>query len=104
MTQKALCEKISCSAGNMAFLMRKLTERGLVERKTNGEDERSREVELTREGREVIMTVYPRHANVVRALTATLKVREQETLERLCRKLEAGDPLRFMRELTMVDD
>jgi len=104
MTQKALCEKILCSAGNMAFLMRKLTERGLVERKANERDERSRRVELTREGREVIIAVYPRHANVVRALMATLKVREQETLERLCRKVEAGDPLKFIRELTMIED
>jgi len=43
-------------------------------------------------------------AGVVRAHMAALMSREQELLSRLCQKLSAGNPLRFIQELTRVRD
>jgi hypothetical protein len=40
---------------------------------------------------------------VVRARMNVLSNREQEMLRRLCRKLDLGNPMKFVRELTKVD-
>ena len=57
-------------------------------------------VSLTPLGKKFIGNVLPRHAKVVKALMRALDGREQESLSRVCRKLRAGDVLRFVSEMT----
>jgi DNA-binding MarR family transcriptional regulator len=59
-------------------------------------------VEMTPRGWKFLGTVLPKHAKIVKALMRVLDGREQETLSRLCRKLSAGDILKFAKEMTHV--
>jgi MarR family transcriptional regulator, 2-MHQ and catechol-resistance regulon repressor len=104
MSQSGLCDKIMCSDGNMTFLIRKLAERGLILRQTLERDKRSWTIHLTPDGQKLIAKVFPQHARVIRARMAALKNREQETLRHLCRKLGYGNPIRFLKELVIVEE
>jgi DNA-binding MarR family transcriptional regulator len=63
-------------------------------------------VGLTKTGKKFISDVLPNHTKVVKALMRALDGRDQDTLSRLCRKLRAGNPVRYFAELTheYVDD
>ncbi len=58
---------------------------------------------LTEQGRAVIAEAMRKHAKYVKAEMRALDGREQQTLSRLCRKLQEGDPLRFFREIKRFD-
>ena len=64
---------------------------------------RIRAIGLTKSGKKFIGTVLPRHSKVVKALMRALDGREQETMSRLCRKLRAGDIVKFVSEITHED-
>jgi len=61
-------------------------------------------VHLTREGKELIERILPKRAKILRAKMCVLGKREQENLDRLCRKLAEGDEVKFVREITAVDE
>jgi hypothetical protein len=48
--------------------------------------------------------VLPRHSKLVKSLMRVLDAREQGSLSRICRKLQEGDVLKFVREITMEDE
>ena len=60
-------------------------------------------VGLTKSGKKFIGNVLPSHSKVVKALMRALDGREQETLGRLCRKLRAGDVVKFVSEIMHED-
>jgi DNA-binding MarR family transcriptional regulator len=104
----------------VAVIVKRLSKRGLVLRKTvklpsvefqrahlpvSRRDEgregiRTSVVGLTKLGKKFIGNVLPRHTKMVKALMRALDGRDQDTLSRLCRKLRAGNPVRYFAELT----
>ena len=64
---------------------------------------RIKAIGLTKSGKKFIGNVLPRHSKVVKALMRALDGREQETMSRLCRKLRAGDVMKFVSEITHED-
>ncbi|MGW7517532.1 MarR family winged helix-turn-helix transcriptional regulator [Streptomyces sp. NPDC054796] len=50
---KTIARRVFCNAPNLSFVMKQLTERGLVERTVDPHDRRSRVVNLTDDGRRV---------------------------------------------------
>jgi DNA-binding MarR family transcriptional regulator len=60
-------------------------------------------VGLTKPGKKFISDVLPNHTKVVKALMRALDGREQDTLSHLCRKLRAGNLVRYFAELTHED-
>jgi hypothetical protein len=60
-------------------------------------------VGLTKTGKRFIADVLPIHTKMVNALMRALDGRDQDTLSRLCRKLRAGNPVRYFAELTHED-
>lgn len=58
---------------------------------------------LTPLGEKFIGKVFPKHAKIIKSLMRVLDGREQETLERTCRKLIAGDPIKYYKELRFED-
>ena len=72
----------------------------------SGEPRRGRRIRaigLTKSGKKFIGNVLPRHSKVVKAMMRALDGREQETMSRLCRKLRAGDVMKFVSEITHED-
>jgi DNA-binding MarR family transcriptional regulator len=58
---------------------------------------------LTSQGREAIEDAVRKHEKYIKAEMRALDGREQVALSRMCRKLQEGDALRFVRELQRND-
>lgn len=99
-----LAEKIMFGDSTISVVTRNLARAGLVTRRADESDGRKAIVDLTREGRELIQRILPHRAKILRAQMCVLGKREQENLERLCRKLADGDVVKFVQEITAVDE
>ncbi len=80
-------KKILVSSGGITFLIDKLVQRGLVQRRLCESDRRARYAELTDAGRELIARIFPGHAEVIRRAVSGLTPAEQQTLAELLKKL-----------------
>lgn len=99
----ALAEKLLCQASTVNVVVRNLAKFGLVVPLKSEKDKRESTVHLTPQGRKLIEKLFPLHADAVRARMAALNGREQESLRNMCQKLDRGDPVKFLLELTTVD-
>lgn len=61
-------------------------------------------VGLTASGKNFIVDVLPRHSKLVKSLFCVLDSREQTSMIRMFRKLREGDPVKFFREVMLMDD
>ena len=89
-SQRALGRLVLTSAGNMTDVIDKLEARGLVHRAHVPGDRRSLRIELTAAGRELISSVFPRHAGDIAAAMGGLDAAELATLDTLLRRLGHG--------------
>lgn len=87
MFQNQLAEKILKSTGNMTLVIDNLCKRGLVKRVRDENDRRYYQIHLTKEGRELIETIFPQHVKGVVETFSALSAEEQAQLTKLCRKL-----------------
>ena len=79
--------KILVSSGGITFLVNKLTQRGLVERKPCASDRRARYAALTRKGEALMKEVFPRHAMAIREAMSGLSPAEQREATALLKRL-----------------
>lgn len=79
--------KILVSSGGITFLVDKLAERGLVERKLCASDRRARYAALTRKGEQLMDKVFPEHAECIRQAMHGLSRAEQKEATALLRTL-----------------
>lgn len=79
--------KVLLTSGSITTAVDRLAARGLVERRDNTEDRRTRIVHLTAEGRTLIECAFGRHAQHLDELAGVLSAPEREELVRLARKL-----------------
>jgi MarR family 2-MHQ and catechol resistance regulon transcriptional repressor len=98
-----LGKKILRGESSINVVVTNLERQGWIARRAHRTDGRKVMIELTAKGRQLIERVYPHHVKVVRARMNVLSNREQEMLRRLCRKLDLGNPMKFVRELTKMD-
>jgi len=99
-----LADSIRFGDSTISVVTRNLQRSGLVVRRAHETDGRKAIVHLTREGKELIQRILPKRAKILRAKMCVLGKREQENLERLCRKLEQGDAVKFVMEITALDE
>jgi MarR family 2-MHQ and catechol resistance regulon transcriptional repressor len=85
-----LAEKLLVTGGNVTYVMDRLESRGLVARYRNPDDRRVVHAMLTPQGRELIASVFPGHADYVEHLCRHLSAREQEDLRQLLKELGKG--------------
>jgi MarR family transcriptional regulator, 2-MHQ and catechol-resistance regulon repressor len=64
---------------------------------------RIRLLRLTKLGKKFIGRTFPDHGKVIKCLMKVLDGREQESLERICRKLKKGDTLKYCKEMMFFD-
>jgi len=98
-----LAERVMCGSSTVSVITRNLARAGLLTRRAHPSDGRKEVVQLTREGRELVEKILPKRAKVLRARMCVLGKREEEHLDRLCRKLAEGDAVRFVMEMTRED-
>lgn len=61
-------------------------------------------VELTPQGQNFLKGAFPSHAKVLKGLMRALHVREQKTLIEICQKLRKATLLKFISDITRVDE
>ena len=103
MCLRDVCEKVLRGSSDMTVMTRNLEKCGLVTRMKNPADRRITVIQVTTEGKKLLLKILPMRAKLIRAQMAVLGKPEQEKLTRLCEKLGKGDVLKYVRELTRVD-
>lgn len=79
--------KILVSSGGITFLVDKLADRGLVERRLCATDRRARYAALTRKGEALMGEIFPAHAEAIRGAMAGLSRAEQKEATALLKQL-----------------
>jgi MarR family transcriptional regulator, 2-MHQ and catechol-resistance regulon repressor len=80
-------EKVLISSGNITYAVDKLEQKQLLVRKPSAHDRRVIFAELTPQGQELLATLFPQHAEVIRAAVSGLSPEEQILAIQLLRKL-----------------
>lgn len=83
----AIGGNILLTSGSMTYVIDKLEKRGWISRRACGEDRRITYVDLTQEGRNIIVPVFEEHAAFLRDLMTGLEPEEQEKTTDLLRRL-----------------
>jgi DNA-binding MarR family transcriptional regulator len=73
LTPSVLAEHISCDRNTLSEMLKRMTERKLTARKTNPEDRRSFQVQITSKGTQALLAVVPAAAELQEAMLAPLK-------------------------------
>lgn len=79
--------RILVSSGGITFLVDKLAEKGMVERRDSPDDRRARVAALTRDGTRLMKRIFPRHAARITAAMSGLSASEQREATRLLKQL-----------------
>ena len=79
--------RILLTSGSTTYVVDKLEERGLVERRPCASDRRAMYVDLTREGKALIRKIFPAHAKAIAAAVAGLTLEEQHEAITLLKRL-----------------
>ena len=79
--------KILVSSGGITFLVDKLADRGLVERRPCASDRRARYAALTRRGEALMADIFPAHAEAIRDAMSGLSRAEQRQATALLKQL-----------------
>ena len=83
----AIGKKVLLTSGSMTAAIDRLEERGLVERRDDPEDRRTRIIHLTAEGRKIIRRLFAIHERDMERAVSVLNAGEREELSGLLRKL-----------------
>lgn len=79
--------KIRLTSGSISIAIDRMEEKGLVERRDDAEDRRTRVVHLTPEGRKLIECAFAEHAAAMEHATSGLSPAERKEAIRLLKKL-----------------
>ncbi len=85
-----LQRKVLVSSGGVTYIVDRLTERGLVERRLCPSDRRARYAAVTRKGKALMKQIFPQHAAAVADAVAALSPAEQAQARALLKKLGLG--------------
>lgn len=80
-------KRILVSSGGITYLVDRLVERGLLERRPCAEDRRARYAALTEAGRALVAEVFPQHAQAIASAVGGLSASEQATAAVLLKRL-----------------
>lgn len=78
------------TSGSMTYVVNKLEERGLVERKPCPDDHRATFIALTSDGRRLVGRIFPGHAAAIERATAALSADEKRKTVELLKTLGLG--------------
>ena len=80
-------KRILVSSGGVTYLVDRLEQKGLVERRACPEDRRARYAALTAEGEALIARIFPAHAGLIEEVMSALTLDEQRQATNLLRRL-----------------
>jgi MarR family 2-MHQ and catechol resistance regulon transcriptional repressor len=80
-------KRVLVSSGGITFLVDRLAKRGLVERQECPSDRRARYAALTKQGTQLMRTIFPEHAAAIRDAMAGLGLADQRSAAALLKTL-----------------
>ncbi|MBI3568029.1 MAG: MarR family transcriptional regulator [Gemmatimonadetes bacterium] len=80
-------KRVLVSSGGITFLVDRLTQRGLVERRNCPTDRRARYAALTHDGEKLLRRIFPGHAEAMAEAVSGLSAAEQKAATALLKKL-----------------
>jgi MarR family 2-MHQ and catechol resistance regulon transcriptional repressor len=83
-----IADRVLLASSSITYVIDKLEDRGLLQRRPSEEDRRKTLAELTPEGRATIEDAFPEHAALVDDLMADLSLEEKRTATSLLRRIE----------------
>lgn len=87
LTVNEIIDKTLSSSGNIDLVIKNLEKLNLVVKRVCDEDKRSRKVELTDKGREIISVAFPLHQECVDRMFSGMDVSQKIELSELMKKL-----------------
>ncbi len=84
---KIISKKVLLTSGSMTAAVNRLTNKGLVQRKSDPSDGRSFQIHLTEKGRELISMAFYQHEKNLEMVVTDFSESERQTLVRLLKKL-----------------
>ena len=73
MTASVLADRISCDRNTLSEMLKRMAERRLLSKKSNPEDRRSIQVQITAKGEEALLAVVPAAAELQNLMLASLR-------------------------------
>ena len=98
-----LQKKVLVSSGGMTWLVNRLVERGLVQRRACTEDRRHRYAALTPAGKRMMKRIFPAHGERIDQAMRALTVTEREQAAELLKKLGL-DAAEMLQDEAMVEE
>ncbi len=83
MCQAEIGEKILKTSGNMTMVIDNLVKQNLVRRERDLKDRRHYQIHFTKQGKEIIEDIFPKHAEIIKEAFSILSTKEQEELGKL---------------------
>lgn len=77
LTPSVLAERISCDRNTLSEMLKRMTARRLVSKKTNPEDRRSIQVQITAKGEDALLAVIPAAAELQNLMLAPLSKQDR---------------------------
>jgi DNA-binding MarR family transcriptional regulator len=77
MTASALAERISCDRNTLSEMLKRMTARRLISKKSHPDDRRSIEVQITAKGTDALMAVVPAAARLQDLMLAALSLEDR---------------------------
>lgn len=90
MCQKDIARKLLVTSGNITMVIDNLEKRQLVKRERSSNDRRFIQIELTKNGKKLINTIFPEHVKAIEKEFSILTGKEQKSLRDMARKLGKG--------------
>lgn len=80
-------QKILLQSGSMTYVVNRLQEKGFVQRIFCAEDKRVTYIAITDEGKTLVESIFPKHAEKIESMMQALTPAEQEEAIKLIKKL-----------------
>ncbi|WP_174615549.1 MarR family winged helix-turn-helix transcriptional regulator [Virgibacillus ihumii] len=80
LTVNQICEAVLIKSGSMTYVIKKLEEKGLLNRKACAEDRRVIHVYLTSEGEKLMDDIFPKHQKVIENIFGVIDSDEKQSI------------------------
>lgn len=92
LTPSVLAEHISCDRNTLSEMLKRMTARKLISKKSNSEDRRSIQVQITAKGEEALLAVIPAAAELQNIMLAPLRKEDRAHFLKCMRAIAKATP------------
>ncbi len=103
LTPSVLAEHISCDRNTLSEMLKRMTARKLIAKKSNSEDRRSIQVQITAKGEQALLGVVPAAAELQNMMLAPLRKEDRAHFLKCMLAIAKAAPASAAREASQAD-